>query len=88
MCACVAAKLESPEAWKLMLQYLFEPKHPLRSEPFAQKLAAARLVSLQDCEQQGTWGLGMLGLTMADAESLLSASNQSTCPSAYHLCSG
>jgi hypothetical protein len=85
MCACVAAKLDSVGAWELMLQYLFEPKHPLRAEHVA-PLLANRYRSLQQCGQQGYAVLSSLGMSLDEINPLLRATRQSMCPAAYHPC--
>ena len=81
MCACVAAKLDSVGAWKLMLQYLFEPEHPLRAEHVA-PLLAKEYSSLQQCGQEGFVVLSSLGMSLDEIEDLLKATDQSTCPAA------
>ena len=48
-------------------------------------MAAANLRSLQEREKQRTLGLRLLGMSMAEAASLLRASNWGVCPSTFLL---
>ncbi|KAK9917783.1 hypothetical protein WJX75_008175 [Coccomyxa subellipsoidea] len=81
------AKLDSVGAWELMLQYLFEPKHPLRAEHVA-PLLANRYRSLQQCGQQGYAVLSSLGMSLDEINPLLRATRQSLCNRAELLLTG